>query len=126
VYCWGSISAAAPTQTTPKDYPTAPAFTSLTVGGGHACAITADGTAWCWGDNRAGQLGDSTTTNRADPVKVAGGLKFKAITAGYEHTCAQTLDGSLACWGLNKAGELGDSTASSRTVPRFLVMGVSP
>jgi hypothetical protein len=125
-YCWGLLSAAVPTQTSPKDYPTAPSFTSLTVGGGHACALTADGSAFCWGDNRAGQLGDSSTTNRADPVAVAGGMKFKALSAGYEHTCGRTLDGSVACWGLNSAGELGDSTAGKQVVPRYVVMGVAP
>ena len=125
-WCWGSISTALPRQTTPKDYPDAPAFTKLAVGGGHACALTAEGSAYCWGDNRAGQLGDSSTVNRAEPVPVAGGLKFKSITAGYEHTCAQTLDGSVACWGLNSVGELGDDQAGPRLVPRFVVIGVNP
>ena len=125
-YCWGSISATLTQQTTPKDYPTAPTFSQLTVGGGHACALTSDGTAYCWGDNRAGQLGDSSTVNRADPVPVAGGMKFKSISAGYEHTCAQTLDGSVACWGMNSVGELGDAVTGPRTVPRYVVVGVSP
>ena len=125
-YCWGSLSTAAPQQTTPKDYPTAPTFTKLSVGGGHACALTADGTAYCWGDNRGGQLGDSTTVNRADPVPVAGGMKFKSISAGYEHTCAQTLDGSVACWGMNSSGELGDNQTGPRLVPRYVVIGVNP
>jgi alpha-tubulin suppressor-like RCC1 family protein len=125
-YCWGSISADLPKQVTPKDYPTAPTFSQLSVGGGHACALTSDGTAYCWGDNRAGQLGDSSTVNRADPVPVAGGLKFKAISAGYEHTCAQTMDGSVACWGLNSVGELGDSVTGPRLVPRYVVIGVNP
>jgi hypothetical protein len=125
-YCWGSLSADLPKQTTPKDYPGAPTFSQLYVGGGHACALTADGTAWCCGDNRGGQLGDSTLVNRADPVPVKGGLKFKAISAGYEHTCAQTLDGSVACWGMNTAGELGDSVTGPRTVPRYVVVGVNP
>jgi alpha-tubulin suppressor-like RCC1 family protein len=125
-YCWGNISAAATQQTTPKDYPNAPTFSQLAVGGGHACALTSDGTAYCWGDNRGGQLGDSTTVNRADPVPVAGGLKFKSITAGYEHTCAQTTDGAVACWGLNSVGELGDSITGPRLVPRYVVIGVNP
>ena len=125
-YCWGTISAATPQQLTPKAYPTAPTFTQLAVGGAHACALTADGTAYCWGNNSGGQLGDSTTTNRADPVPVAGGMKFKSISAGYEHTCAQTLDGSVACWGLNSVGELGDNQTGPRIVPRYVVIGVNP
>jgi alpha-tubulin suppressor-like RCC1 family protein len=124
--CWGALSATTPPQLTPKVYVLGPGFSQITVGGGHACGLTADGTAYCWGDNRAGQLGDSTTVNRADPVPVAGGLKFKAISAGYAHTCAQTMDGSVACWGLNSVGELGDSVTGPRLVPRYVVIGVNP
>jgi alpha-tubulin suppressor-like RCC1 family protein len=36
----------------------------------HACVAKSDGSAWCWGPNGAGQLGDGTTTSRAYPVKV--------------------------------------------------------
>lgn len=125
-YCWGTLAAVPTAQTAPKTYPDAPAFTSLSVGGAHACALAADGTAYCWGDNSGGQLGDSTTTSRADPTPVKGGMKFQSISAGYQHTCARTTDGSVACWGLNRAGELGDANASSRLTPRYIVLGVTP
>ncbi|MDE0667186.1 MAG: S-layer homology domain-containing protein [Acidimicrobiaceae bacterium] len=36
----------------------------------HACALHADGSAWCWGSNGAGQLGDGTNTNRLVPTRV--------------------------------------------------------
>jgi alpha-tubulin suppressor-like RCC1 family protein len=124
VYCWGILNGV--TQPKPQSYPNAPAFTTLTVGAAHACALTADGTAYCWGDNRAGQLGDSTTTNRAEPTAVAGAMKFRSISAGYLHTCARTTDESVACWGLNRAGELGDSTTAGRSTPRYVVLGVTP
>jgi len=47
-------------------------FTLLTAGDQHACGLTTDGVAYCWGANGAGQLGDGTTTGRAAPVRVAG------------------------------------------------------
>lgn len=40
-------------------------------GGYHSCALLADKTLRCWGDNKQGELGDGTTTNRAAPVAVS-------------------------------------------------------
>ena len=44
---------------------------SLGAGGGHSCAVITDGSMRCWGDNRAGQLGDGSTTSTAVPVTVS-------------------------------------------------------
>lgn len=125
VYCWGAVEGVGVT-TSPRAYTTAPTFTSLTVGSFHSCALTSDGTAYCWGNNQFGQLGDSTVSSRKDPTPVAGGMKFKSISAGVAHTCGITTDGSVACWGLNVAGEQGDKKSALRTVPRFVVLGVTP
>ncbi|MDO9022116.1 MAG: hypothetical protein Q8S73_41950 [Deltaproteobacteria bacterium] len=42
---------------TPADVRLPRAPRALTAGRGFSCALTADGAAWCWGDNRLGQLG---------------------------------------------------------------------
>jgi hypothetical protein len=125
-YCWGNVSGVP--QTTPTAFPGAPAFVSLSVGGGHACALTADAQAYCWGGNSAGQLGDSSRTTRSVPTRVAGGLLFNQISAGFGHTCGVTTAGAVACWGSNAAGELGESTSTvtSRTTPRHVILGVTP
>jgi hypothetical protein len=45
-------------------------FKKVSVGDGHACAETSEGILKCWGSNAAGQLGDGTFIERADPVSV--------------------------------------------------------
>jgi alpha-tubulin suppressor-like RCC1 family protein len=101
------------------------AFTADTIVGGydHTCALLADGTAYCWGRNEYGQLGDGTQTDRFLPTPVATSLRFTAISAGYGHTCALTSDGSAYCWGANRSGELGNGTADSSLTPRRVDVG---
>jgi alpha-tubulin suppressor-like RCC1 family protein len=47
-------------------------ITAISAGGliGYTCAATTDGAAWCWGGNGSGQLGDGTTTERDQAVRV--------------------------------------------------------
>jgi alpha-tubulin suppressor-like RCC1 family protein len=75
---------------------------------GHTCACLTDGTAWCWGRNESGQLGDGSTLQRPNPVQVTGLASVVEISTGASHTCARTRDGSLWCWGGNGAGQLGN------------------
>jgi alpha-tubulin suppressor-like RCC1 family protein len=39
-------------------------------GGNHSCAILEDQTAWCWGENAAGELGFSPTNVQPSPSKI--------------------------------------------------------
>jgi alpha-tubulin suppressor-like RCC1 family protein len=55
----------------------------VAVGAGqyHSVAVSSDGVVWAWGDNASGQIGDGTTTNRLDPVKISeAGFSWKAGT----------------------------------------------
>ena len=101
----------------PLPVPTARAFKQLTAGSSHTCGLTNDGSAWCWGSNFYGQLGDSSNTARNAPVAVATSVKFASIDAGPNHTCAITSAGAAWCWGQNGRGELGDGTITRRSVP---------
>jgi len=79
--------------------------------------VTTAGAAYCWGDNDNGQLGDGTTTPRAGPVAVLGGLTFVAVGAGDAHTCGITTAGAAYCWGFNGNGQLGDGTTTDQLSP---------
>lgn len=83
------------------------------------CGLDADGTAWCWGSNAFGQLGDGSRSNAAqpEPRPVVGGHAFEALALGRTHACGIDLGGSLWCWGRNEAGQLGDGTTEDRTEP---------
>ncbi|PBI98150.1 Regulator of chromosome condensation (RCC1) repeat protein [Rhodococcus erythropolis] len=67
--------------------------TALTAGGGDkTCALLPGGTAKCWGDNEAGQLGDGTTTTRLTPVDVVGltGIIDPGVPGNPEPVCKST------------------------------------
>jgi len=75
-YCWGSNLHGAIGDPTSAERALSPvpisgglAFTALTAGVFHTCGLTAAGTAYCWGYNASGQLGDGTTSNRSSPVR---------------------------------------------------------
>ncbi|HWF50501.1 MAG TPA: hypothetical protein VG294_07665 [Solirubrobacteraceae bacterium] len=82
---------------------------AIASGGAHTCALLADGTVRCWGQNTNGQLGYGNTANTDAPSSqpVALGESAVAITAGKLDSCALLVDGSVRCWGYGSAGQLG-------------------
>jgi alpha-tubulin suppressor-like RCC1 family protein len=94
---------------------TPPALLALTRGTEHVCGLAADGSAYCRGSNRLGQLGDGENgpSTSTAAVAVATRQTFVAISAGANHTCALTRDGVAYCWGLNETGELGQALVAN-------------
>lgn len=101
--------------TTPQSF-SLPAA-SLSLGVGHSCSVAADGTAYCWGSNLEGALGDGTTTGRPTPMPVPGLSTVAQVVAAQTHSCARLADGTVRCWGGNSAGQLGDGTLTGRPSP---------
>jgi len=87
------------------------AFASISAGYDYTCGVTVDGTAYCWGDNEYGALGNldtplsCTSTNhsacrRFVPAPVAGDLRLASVSTGMFHACGVSLTGKAYCWGL--------------------------
>jgi len=100
-----------------------PALTITTMGTEHACGLSADGQAWCWGSNLLGQLGNDDLSAAArrieDRVAVATAARFVVLSAGASHTCGATRSGETYCWGLNLTGELGQLEVTDRCSADF-------
>jgi hypothetical protein len=64
-----------------------------------SCAIDTQGMLWCWGDNRQGQLGDSTTITRYQPTLIDEGRDWQSIEVQPHYACATKKDRSKWCWG---------------------------
>lgn len=89
---------------------------------GYSAAVTEGGQLYLWGCNFYGQLGNATTANQTEPVKVLEGIKVKEIefsrgsnSGGQSAAIAE--DGSLYLWGKNTYGQLGTGDTDNRTVP---------
>lgn len=90
---------------------------------GHSCAVAAEGTLWCWGENDVGQLGTGASGGRKQPTRVGTDSDWVAVSADRHASCATKSDGSLWCWGQNKFGRLGDGTQTERSTPVEIAPG---
>jgi alpha-tubulin suppressor-like RCC1 family protein len=101
------------------------------IAGGYSqfCALMTDQSVYCWGQNQYGEVGDGTTTNRSNPVKVtlpqpasaisAGGLYTGLASIPYSaHSCARLVSGAITCWGSNSNGELGVGDTAQHAGPQ--------
>jgi alpha-tubulin suppressor-like RCC1 family protein len=84
----------------------------------HSLAAKRDGTAWAWGDNYYGQIGNDTATDVDVPVQVKGPIgvdylqNVVAVAAGGWHSLALKSDGTVWAWGYNYYGQLGNDSGT--------------
>jgi alpha-tubulin suppressor-like RCC1 family protein len=93
-------------------------------GDGHSLGLRANGTAWAWGLNSQGQLGDGTAVSKLSPVSVVGGFTdWIQVSAGNFHSLGLRANGTAWAWGFGTSGQLGDGTAVNKSSPVSVVGG---
>ncbi|MBC8146018.1 MAG: hypothetical protein H7X80_10565 [bacterium] len=101
--------------------------------------ISATGEIYVWGDNCVGQLGDGTSTDRVDPVRVSKGeypgttylgdacVGVAELASSHKRMLALMQDGAIYTWGENASAMLGVGvTGGNVTSPKRVLMGAYP
>jgi len=82
-------------------------FIDVSTGGDHTCAVSTEGTIYCWGRGQDGELGFGYIERWGTPREVVSHQTYRTVVAGYSHSCALTVDDAMECWGWNPLGQLG-------------------
>lgn len=121
-FCWGANARGQLGTGNLNPSPTALAVQGLpasvvSIAGGDlsTCALLADQTVWCWGDNTAGELGSGTADGMTHPApaKVTSLSGVTQMSGGKSTYCALLADATARCWGGNSYGEIGNGTSGA-------------
>jgi alpha-tubulin suppressor-like RCC1 family protein len=122
----GDNTAVAGGRTSPISVVGGISFRQISGGLLHSLGLNVNGTAWAWGNNSYGAIGDNTTTNRSSPVSVVGGHNFTQVaggnpTGGGANSFGLKSDGTMWAWGNDAGGGLGQNDVVHRSSPVSVV-----
>ena len=136
-YCWGNGNSGqtgigfvtgggsdVPTFVTAEPY----VELALSWSAGSTCALAADHTVVCWGENSEGQLGLGFTSAPLPSPQPPVSGNYSHVAMGDDGPCAISDDGRgrASCWGSSFNGEIGDGVdASPVGAPRGVLTPVS-
>lgn len=96
-------------------------WSAVSAGLQHTCAVGSNGTLWCWGLNRHGQLGNATGVETGNayptPARVGSATTWTSVSAGDDFTCGIQSPGTLWCWGRNKYGQIARAANADTELP---------
>ncbi|HWR12911.1 MAG TPA: hypothetical protein VN445_13890 [Rectinemataceae bacterium] len=99
----------------------------ISAGWYHSLALGKDGTAYSWGSNEKGELGDGTLVSRLTSVKVTApaGVAFADIETGGHSSFGVTSDGAVYGWGYNSHRLISDTATASYLIPTKIPLSAS-
>ena len=102
-------------------------WASVSCGSNFTVAMKTDGTAWLWGKNYSGQLGDGTNSNKSSPVQtISAGKIWTSVVAGYGTAYGLKKNGTIWAWGDNSKGNVGIGTLPPESASYNSPVQVSP
>lgn len=110
----------------PVVMPAGVSFTQLAPAQVQMLALASDGTAYAWGDNSHGVLGNGNDTdqNTPQPVIMPAGVRFTQLGAGYSNSYALDQTGTVWAWGAKQG--LGQAGAPADAWTPQAVPGLPP
>lgn len=97
-------------------------WSAVTAGAGHACGVSVNHRAYCWGSSGEGALGLGEDLYQIfAPTTRLPITSWDRLYAGYNHTCGLTTNGTRLCWGSNYFGQLGLGDTTARYSPEELI-----
>jgi alpha-tubulin suppressor-like RCC1 family protein len=96
----------------------------LSAGCDHSIGVRINGSAWAWGANPFGQLGDNTTISKSSPVSViSGATGWCRVSAGLGFSNGVRANGGASAWGNSGSGRLGDNSIVNKSSPALISGG---
>ena len=130
VFCWGDNAfgqlgnGTSTASTSPVAVSATFPWQQVSAGTSHTCGsfVTSgeffpNSSAYCWGDNSAGQFGVGTMVSSDKPALIFVGFYSVAVSAGTLYTCVSNGGPSQAmCAGNNASGQLGNGTTTNSAI----------
>lgn len=117
--CWGNNTygqlgnggVVASATSVPVASPMNTSVSRVYAGLGESCGFKTDGTAYCWGRNLYGSIGDGSTTpsspwGKLTPQLISTLSSTTQLAVGSENVCSRS-NGVYYCWGQNHRKQLG-------------------
>jgi len=93
---------------------------SVSAGGFHSLALTANGAVWSWGWGGQGRLGHGDEQHQLLPKKIDtfADQRVVAVSPGLNHNLALTADGAVWSWGDGTFDRLGHGDRQHQLLPK--------
>ena len=96
-------------------------WVSLGIGEEFVVAVNAEGSAYAWGNNGSGQLGDGTEETRTALTPVVGDVLWERVFVGREYVLGVDNSGYAWAWGDGRDGQLANALGEDSVYPGAVV-----